>query len=38
MIKMAKKPAPPPPAPAGPPRTLFDKIWDAHVVERRDDG
>ncbi|MBM3621255.1 MAG: 3-isopropylmalate dehydratase large subunit [Alphaproteobacteria bacterium] len=35
---MAKKPAPPPPAPAGPPRTLFDKIWDAHVVERRDDG
>jgi 3-isopropylmalate/(R)-2-methylmalate dehydratase large subunit len=20
------------------PRTLFDKIWDAHVVERRDDG
>jgi 3-isopropylmalate/(R)-2-methylmalate dehydratase large subunit len=35
---MAKKPAPPPPAPVGPPRTLFDKIWDAHVVERRDDG
>ena len=35
---MAKKPAPPPPVPAGPPRTLFDKIWDAHVVERRDDG
>ena len=34
---MAKKPAPPP-APSGPPRTLFDKIWDAHVVERRDDG
>lgn len=21
-----------------PPRTLFDKIWDAHVVERFDDG
>jgi 3-isopropylmalate/(R)-2-methylmalate dehydratase large subunit len=20
------------------PRTLYDKIWDAHVVERRDDG
>ena len=20
------------------PRTLFDKIWDAHVVERSDDG
>src|SRR3546814_18752356 len=22
----------------GKPRTLYDKIWDAHVVERRDDG
>ena len=21
-----------------PPRTLYEKIWDAHVVERRDDG
>ncbi|HZU88128.1 MAG TPA: 3-isopropylmalate dehydratase large subunit [Stellaceae bacterium] len=21
-----------------PPRTLFDKIWDSHVVERQDDG
>ena len=20
------------------PRTLFDKIWDSHVVEKRDDG
>jgi 3-isopropylmalate/(R)-2-methylmalate dehydratase large subunit len=20
------------------PRTLYDKIWDDHVVERRDDG
>src|SRR5512144_1687799 len=20
------------------PRTLYEKIWDAHVVERRDDG
>ncbi len=31
-----KKPAvPPPPAP---PRTLFEKIWDAHVVHRQDDG
>jgi 3-isopropylmalate/(R)-2-methylmalate dehydratase large subunit len=32
---MAKKPEPVEPAK---PRTLFDKIWDAHVVERRDDG
>ncbi len=23
---------------ASKPRTLFEKIWDAHVVERRDDG
>ncbi|MXO66311.1 3-isopropylmalate dehydratase large subunit [Altericroceibacterium endophyticum] len=23
---------------ANKPRTLYDKIWDAHVVERRDDG
>ena len=22
----------------GRPRTLYEKIWDAHVVERRDDG
>src|SRR3546814_784936 len=22
----------------GKPRTLYEKIWDAHVVERRDDG
>ncbi|MGH7112158.1 MAG: aconitase family protein, partial [Stellaceae bacterium] len=21
-----------------PPRTLFDKIWDSHVVDRQDDG
>ncbi|HKU96878.1 MAG TPA: 3-isopropylmalate dehydratase large subunit [Vineibacter sp.] len=34
---MAKKPASAPVEPAKP-RTLFDKIWDAHVVERRDDG
>ncbi len=34
---MAKKPTPPAPPPARP-RTLFDKIWDAHVVENRDDG
>ena len=27
-----------PPAPMGPPRTLFDKIWDAHVVHRQEDG
>ncbi|PWQ83381.1 3-isopropylmalate dehydratase large subunit, partial [Stenotrophomonas maltophilia] len=20
------------------PRTLYEKVWDAHVVERRDDG
>ncbi len=20
------------------PRTLFDKIWDSHVVDRQDDG
>ena len=24
--------------PAAGPRTLYEKIWDAHVVERRDDG
>ena len=23
---------------SGAPRTLYEKIWDAHVVERRDDG
>src|SRR5829696_7558723 len=23
---------------ASKPRTLYEKIWDAHVVERRDDG
>ena len=23
---------------AGDPKTLYEKIWDAHVVERRDDG
>jgi len=23
---------------SGKPRTLYEKIWDAHVVERRDDG
>ncbi len=34
---MARKPASAPVEPAKP-RTLFDKIWDAHVVERRDDG
>jgi 3-isopropylmalate/(R)-2-methylmalate dehydratase large subunit len=34
---MARKPAPAPVEPVKP-RTLFDKIWDAHVVERRDDG
>ena len=22
----------------GKPRTLYEKIWDAHVIERRDDG
>ena len=32
-----KKSATPPPPPA-PPRTLFEKIWDAHVVHRQDDG
>ena len=32
-----KKAATPPPPPA-PPRTLFEKIWDAHVVSRQDDG
>jgi len=20
------------------PRTLYEKIWDAHVIDRRDDG
>ena len=23
---------------AGRPRTLFDKIWDSHLVHRQDDG
>ena len=32
-----KKSAVPPPPPA-PPRTLFEKIWDSHVVSRQDDG
>ncbi len=27
-----------PPAPPPPPRTLFEKIWDSHVVHRQDDG
>src|ERR1700751_665928 len=31
-----KKSATPPPPP--PPRTLFEKIWDNHVVHRQDDG
>jgi len=31
-----RKKAPPPPPP--PPRTLFQKIWDGHVVHRQDDG
>jgi 3-isopropylmalate/(R)-2-methylmalate dehydratase large subunit len=31
-----KKSATPPPPP--PPRTLFEKIWDSHVVHRQDDG
>ena len=30
-----KSATPPPPSP---PRTLFEKIWDAHVVHRQDDG
>ena len=32
-----KKSASPPPPPP-PPRTLFEKIWDSHVVSRQDDG
>ena len=32
-----KKSATPPPPPP-PPRTLFEKIWDSHVVHRQDDG
>ncbi len=32
-----KKSATPPPPPP-PPRTLFQKIWDGHVVHRQDDG
>src|SRR5829696_4605068 len=32
-----KKSATPPPEPPKP-RTLFEKIWDAHVVDRQDDG
>ena len=32
-----KKSATPPPAPP-PPRTLFEKIWDNHVVHRQEDG
>jgi 3-isopropylmalate/(R)-2-methylmalate dehydratase large subunit len=31
-----KKSAVPPPPP--PPRTLFEKIWDSHVVSQQDDG
>src|SRR5258705_12369211 len=32
-----KKNATPPVEPAKP-RTLFEKIWDSHVVDRQDDG
>ena len=32
-----KKTAAPPVEPAKP-RTLFEKIWDAHLVDRQDDG
>jgi 3-isopropylmalate/(R)-2-methylmalate dehydratase large subunit len=32
-----KKAATPPPEPPKP-RTLFEKIWDSHVVDRQDDG
>jgi 3-isopropylmalate/(R)-2-methylmalate dehydratase large subunit len=35
-MAIRKKAAPPPPPPS--PRTLFEKIWDAHVVHRQDDG
>ncbi|MFI5030520.1 MAG: 3-isopropylmalate dehydratase large subunit [Reyranellales bacterium] len=31
-----KSATPPPPPPT--PRTLFEKIWDSHVVHRQDDG
>ncbi|MFO1081375.1 MAG: 3-isopropylmalate dehydratase large subunit [Reyranellaceae bacterium] len=34
MASRKKVVAPPPP----PPRTLFEKIWDNHVVHRQDDG
>ena len=34
-MEFRKKAAPPPPPQ---PRTLFEKIWDAHVVDRQDDG
>lgn len=36
-MAIRKKPATPP-APPPPPRTLFEKIWDSHVVHRQDDG
>lgn len=26
------------PAPISPPQTLYDKIWDAHLVDQQDDG
>ena len=31
-----KSAVPPPPPPL--PRTLFEKIWDGHIVDRQDDG
>src|ERR1700742_3736557 len=37
IMAFRKKSAVPPPPPA-PPRTLFEKIWDSHVVHRQDDG
>src|SRR5476649_2797153 len=37
IMAFRKKSATPPPPPP-PPRTLFEKIWDSHVVHRQDDG
>ena len=34
----SRKKAATPPAEPPKPRTLFEKIWDAHVVDRQDDG
>jgi 3-isopropylmalate/(R)-2-methylmalate dehydratase large subunit len=35
---VSRKKSATPSAPPAPPRTLFEKIWDGHVVHRQDDG